>query len=245
MERSVCGRWLPTAKSARPLTGHRGWVESVAFSLDGTMLVSASDDHTLRLWDVAKHRQIGAPLTGHTDVVKSVSSSPDGKTLASAGDDSTVRLWDVATHRQIGDPLAGFGGRFNCVSFSPDGTTLASAGEDRAISLWNTYPVSYYIRQLCGTSTRGTRPRSGLRISPQSRIRSLASVLSIDSLAVAGDRFEDPLGGLGPHIWAGVNGGHAVSSGSRPAAVPAWDRHALGHRAGRRDRRLCAFERPG
>ncbi len=87
------------------MTGHTDAVCSVAFSPDGKTLATGSGDKSVRLWDVASHRQIGSPLTGHTDEASSsVAFSPDGKTLATASGDKTVRLWDVASHRQIGSP---------------------------------------------------------------------------------------------------------------------------------------------
>jgi WD40 repeat protein len=80
------------------LTGHTSSVNGVAFSPEGHILASTSDDRTVRLWDFTDVRHpvpLSQPLTGHTNDVHRVAFSPDGHTLASGSSDATVRLWDT------------------------------------------------------------------------------------------------------------------------------------------------------
>jgi WD40 repeat protein len=65
-------------------------------------VASGSQDHTIRLWDLAGRHLIGS-LAGHTDGVLSVAFSPDGKTLASGSADKTVRLWNLP---QLSNPAS-------------------------------------------------------------------------------------------------------------------------------------------
>jgi WD40 repeat protein len=122
------------------LSSDTGAVNGVAFNRSGTVLATGSADGTVRLWDVATRRQIGAPLDPGSGQIHAVAFSPDGNTLATADADGNVRLWDAATHGQIGQPMGlgelssavspvSFG--FNVaqtVAFSPDGRTVAAGG---------------------------------------------------------------------------------------------------------------------
>jgi hypothetical protein len=118
------------------LTGHTYPVEKVAFSPDGELLASASDDGTVRFWDVGSEKSHGQPLT-HTAPVWDVAFSPDGKLLATASADETVQLWDVATGNLLGEPLTGHTKEVIAVDFSPQGNLLASASVDKTVRLWD------------------------------------------------------------------------------------------------------------
>lgn len=121
-------------------TGHSGRVNSVAFSPDGQLVASGSDEHSIRLWDVRTGKLLRT-LTGHADRVYSVVFSPDGQLLASGSKDTTVKLWDVRTGREL-LTLTGHSVRYcegfwlYSVAFSPEGQILASS-DDQAIRLWD------------------------------------------------------------------------------------------------------------
>ena len=83
------------------LKGHRHQVNSVSFSPDGTKIVSASEDNTIRIWDVKTGKQIGEPLTGHTRAVNSASFSPDGTKIVSASQDGTIRIWNYPSLQKL------------------------------------------------------------------------------------------------------------------------------------------------
>ncbi|MEL6352649.1 MAG: hypothetical protein AAFR58_12865, partial [Cyanobacteria bacterium J06627_28] len=79
-----------------PFEGHSDSVLSVAFSPQGDRIVSGSDDHTLRLWDL-EGNAVGSPFEGHSSWVSSVAFSPQGDRIVSGSSDSTLRLWRVGT----------------------------------------------------------------------------------------------------------------------------------------------------
>ncbi len=121
--------------SVFPQLGHSNTVHAVVFSPDGRLLVSASEDSTIIIWDVAARRELRT-LRGGNNGADSVAFSPDGRTLASGDGDGVVRLWNVATGIQI-RALNAHDGHVNSVAFSRDGDVLASAGEDHTIILWD------------------------------------------------------------------------------------------------------------
>lgn len=90
-------------QNIRTLSGHDHSVSAVRFipsaaSSSGNLLVSASRDKTLRVWDASTGFCL-MTLQGHTEWVRDVTASYDGRYLLSAGDDMTARLWDMTGQR--------------------------------------------------------------------------------------------------------------------------------------------------
>jgi WD40 repeat protein len=78
------------------LHGHRGAVHGVAFSVDGSLLLSGGGDGTVRLWRAADGEEL-ACFEGHSARVRAVALAPDGRTAFSGSADGTLRCWALPT----------------------------------------------------------------------------------------------------------------------------------------------------
>ena len=120
-----------------PLRGHDDVVFSVAFSPDGSKIISGSKDNTIRVWDPTTGIEVLPPLRGHDDLINSVAFSPDGSKIISGSDDHTIRVWDATTGFALLPPLQGHDDFVYSVAFSPDGSKIISVSDDMAVRVWD------------------------------------------------------------------------------------------------------------
>ncbi len=110
---------------------HDGWVYSVAFSPDGKLLATGSNDNTAKVWEMPSGVLLAT--LKHGSSVRSVAFSPDGKLLVTGSDDNTAKVWEMPAGRLIA--ILKHDDDVNSVAFSPDGTLLAT-GTRLAAKVW-------------------------------------------------------------------------------------------------------------
>lgn len=143
-------QWLPRPPCSHSLAGHRSPITATIFHPNFVILVTASEDATIKLWDF-ESGEFERTLKGHTDSVNSIAFSPTGKLLASSSADMTIKLWDFDS----GDfecikTLHGHDHNVSSVKFI-NAEFLVSASRDTSLKIWQV-ESGYCVATLKGHS---------------------------------------------------------------------------------------------
>jgi WD40 repeat protein/Flp pilus assembly protein TadD len=114
---------------------HSSNVLSAHFSPDGKRIVTASSDHTARVWDAQSGQPLTEPLK-HDAKVLSAQFSPDGKRIVTASWDNTARAWDAQSGRPLTGPMKHSSYVWSA-QFSPDGKLIVTASRDGTARIWD------------------------------------------------------------------------------------------------------------
>lgn len=125
---------FPKNSEKNKLTGHRAPVTSVALHPTFTLLVSASEDASIRIWDF-ESGTLEKSMKGHTGTINNVTFDPTGNFIASASSDLTVKLWDATQYNCI-RTFHGHDHSVSSVTFLPDSEFLVSSSRDKSVKLW-------------------------------------------------------------------------------------------------------------
>jgi WD40 repeat protein len=109
------------------LKGHTERVWYVAFSPDGSRIVSGSNDQTVLIWDSQSGKYTGPPFQSRTAEVHSVAFSPDMTYLLCVSTDNTVECWDLRTGAPMEVGLEGNTKELISITISPNGSRIAAA----------------------------------------------------------------------------------------------------------------------
>lgn len=116
--------------------GHEHRVGSVAFSPDGSRIVTASDDDTVRVWDYRNKRPDGRPLAAHSADTWRAVYDDKGDYLFTASWDRSVGIWHGETHSLLAR-LRGHEGPVRTVAYDANTGRLASGATDRTARIWS------------------------------------------------------------------------------------------------------------
>lgn len=129
---------METEKIIDSHKAHSSTVSSISVSEDSRWVVSASHDHTVRIWDISTDTiSSGTVLEGHTNWIRSVSISNHGRFVVSGSDDRTVRVWDTRKNPVSANVLRGHTGTIMSVSVSGNGRWIVSGSWDGTVRAWD------------------------------------------------------------------------------------------------------------
>jgi WD40 repeat protein len=141
----------------------------LAFRPDGKMLASASDDGTVRFWDVATGR-LHSETKPHAQRPTTLTFSRDGCLFGSNSSDGTVGVWDLKAGRVRPGPLLPGSSNVQTLAFSPQGDLLATGGWDSTVRLWSAASGT-----SLGQPLRHGRAVSGISFSSDGKLLASAS----------------------------------------------------------------------
>ncbi|GAA5797011.1 Guanine nucleotide-binding protein subunit beta-2-like 1 [Helicostylum pulchrum] len=122
----------------KALIGHNHIVSDLAVSSDGQFALSASWDHTLRLWDLTTGKTTRR-FVGHSNDVLSVAFSADNRQIVSGSRDKTIKLWNTLGECKYDITQDNHSEWVSCVRFSPNPANplIVSAGWDKLVKVWD------------------------------------------------------------------------------------------------------------
>jgi len=113
---------------------HESWVRHLAINKDRKLLTSASQDASVRLWEVETGAEV-LRLDAHAGGADAVAFSPNGTLLITSGRDMAIKFWDVDSGKLV-HTIVDHEKPVLTLAINGDGTQLASGSGDNTVRLW-------------------------------------------------------------------------------------------------------------
>ncbi|KAF8549318.1 WD40 repeat-like protein [Imleria badia] len=133
--RTVKPTYHPPWKLVRVISGHLGWVRSVAVEPGNTWFATGAGDRVIKIWDLASGA-LKLSLTGHISTVRGLAVSPRHPYLFSCGEDKMVKCWDLEVNKVIRQYHGHLSGVY-ALSLHPTLDVLVTSGRDASARVWD------------------------------------------------------------------------------------------------------------
>jgi len=128
--------WLESGPLRRRSEWHGQRVEVVAFSPDGTRVLTGANDSKVIVWDAASGESLLLLRREGDSWVHAAAFSPDGLTIAIASYDGKITFWDAqAGHELL--TLTGYTNAIESLAYFPDGSRIVTASYDNTARVWD------------------------------------------------------------------------------------------------------------
>lgn len=184
-----------SVKLEQTVESHSDWVLGVAFSPDGTRLLTASRDKTAKVWDLAK-KEVVASFAEHQAAVYGIVMRADNKVAVTVGADKMLRLWNATFEGKTMRAVGGHGDEIYKIVSQPAAVVLATASADKTIRLWK--EDGNPLRTLTGLNDQA-----------------YAVAVSPDGLLVAGGAWDGEV-----RVWKLIDGKSVTAFNTSPGYQP-------------------------
>ncbi|CAH0771272.1 unnamed protein product [Bemisia tabaci] len=156
-------KWHPPWKLYRVISGHLGWVRSVAVEPGNEWFATGSADRVIKIWELASGR-LKVSLTGHISSVRGLAVSAKHPYLFSCGEDRQVKCWDLEYNKVIRH----YHGHLSAVytlALHPTIDVLITAGRDSTARVWdmrtkaNVHTLVGHTNTIASVITQAAEPQ--------------------------------------------------------------------------------------
>jgi len=127
--------WHAPWKLMRVMSGHEGWVRTVAVDPTNEWFATSGNDRLIKIWDLASGT-LKISLTGHISTVRGLAISDRHPYMFSASEDCEVKCWDLEQNMVIRNYHGHLSGVY-CLSLHPTLNILATGGRDSSVRIWD------------------------------------------------------------------------------------------------------------